>query len=353
MPKLVFMKKWFTNYIVLLVLICEGVYAQDPQFSQYYASPIYHNPAFAGGAHAPRLIANYRNQWSSLGSNFVTSTFSVDNYFERLNSGVSLLLLSDSQGAGRLKTTEISGQYAYQIRLNDKNYLRLGTQATYLSRSIDNSTLTFGDQYYDNGKGLNGNASTDPLAISAIKPIHKPDFSTGALFYNQKTWLGLAVNHLARPIISASTVDTTRLYTKWTVSGGFNIPLANLYSNSANMEREFTLSPTFLLKKQGGASQLDAGLYLTYTPLTLGAWYRGIPIKRAGTTSVNHDAVILLVGYRLEKLSIGYSYDLTISKLGPSTGGTHEISIAYLLNPIETDRPSRRHNKKELSCPKF
>ena len=75
MPKLVFMKKWFTNYIVLLVLICEGVYAQDPQFSQYYASPIYHNPAFAGGAHAPRLIANYRNQWSSLGSILLRQLF--------------------------------------------------------------------------------------------------------------------------------------------------------------------------------------------------------------------------------------------------------------------------------------
>ncbi|MGM0478992.1 MAG: type IX secretion system membrane protein PorP/SprF, partial [Bacteroidota bacterium] len=38
----------------------ETVRAQDPQFSQFYANPIYLNPAFAGSHGCPRFAANYR-----------------------------------------------------------------------------------------------------------------------------------------------------------------------------------------------------------------------------------------------------------------------------------------------------
>lgn len=51
--------------------------AQDPHFTQFYASPLYMNPAAAGsathdGAAAARTIAQYRNQWSGLPGNFNT-----------------------------------------------------------------------------------------------------------------------------------------------------------------------------------------------------------------------------------------------------------------------------------------
>ena len=45
----------------------------------------------------------------------------------------------------------------------------------------------------------------------------------------------------------------------------------------------------------------------------------------------NSDAVILLLGYDLEKYKIGYSYDLTVSQLGLSSGGAHEISLQIQL----------------------
>ncbi|NDE62667.1 MAG: type IX secretion system membrane protein PorP/SprF, partial [Cyclobacteriaceae bacterium] len=37
--------------------------AQDIQYSQYYANPIYLNPAMTGSTGMTRLGVNFRNQW--------------------------------------------------------------------------------------------------------------------------------------------------------------------------------------------------------------------------------------------------------------------------------------------------
>ncbi|GAB3504276.1 PorP/SprF family type IX secretion system membrane protein [Emticicia fontis] len=341
--------------IVLLCTVCFSSLAQDPQFSQFYAAPLYQNPAFAGGAYAPRLIANYRNQWPSINANYITTSFSLDHYIEKLNSGVGLLVTSDSQGPGRLKSTKVGAIYAYQLKINEENFLRLGIQGSYANTSLNLLGLTYGDQYTNSG--YTGNPSNDPLADKDnIRPIQYVDFSAGALFYNSKTWLGLAAHHVNQPAFTFLTTSGSTpsfLPMQLSVSGGLKIPLNNPYSNAGNSEREFSVSPAFLYKRQGKFDQLDLGFYTTYSPITLGLWYRGIPIKKKDINVTNNDAVVFLVGVRQDNFSIGYSYDFTISGLGISTGGSHEISIAYHFDPIETKRTRNRRNKKELSCPKF
>ncbi|WP_417266065.1 type IX secretion system membrane protein PorP/SprF, partial [Brumimicrobium sp.] len=65
-----------TLLLLSIVLTISGLsskaYAQDPQFSQFYANPIYLNPAFAGSHGCPRFAVNYRNQWPALSGTFVT-----------------------------------------------------------------------------------------------------------------------------------------------------------------------------------------------------------------------------------------------------------------------------------------
>jgi type IX secretion system PorP/SprF family membrane protein len=272
------------------------------------------------------------------------------------------MVVNDSQGPGRLKSTEVSGIYSYQIQLGEENFLRLGAQGTYSNKSLDYFGLTFGDQYTN--RGFTGNSSSDPFANkNNISPIKFVDYSGGALFYNSKTWLGVSMHHINRPtytflntgaaspIAGCPTGDC--LPRKLSISGGLKIPLANPYSNAANVDKEFSISPAFLYKRQGKFDQLDVGFYGTYSSLTAGLWYRGIPIKKKNITRTNHDAFVFLLGYRQDNFSIGYSYDITISSLGFSTGGSHEISIAYQLEPFERNSPRKSRNKKELSCPKY
>jgi type IX secretion system PorP/SprF family membrane protein len=353
------MKKVFLFFYFIVSSVT--VIAQDAQFTQFYAAPLYHNPAFTGSSFAPRIIANYRNQWPSLSANFVTTAFSVDTHIDKINSGVGIMVLNDQQG-DRLKSTEMSGFYSYQLRVGESNFLRLGLQGTYATKGVNPNGLIFGDQLTNNG--YTGNPTQDPvgdLSYYNTKNSRIFDVSSGLLFYNSKTFLGVAVNHITEPSFNyltdaASTIlgSVPKINRKYTVNGGYNINLNHLITSTPNLEREFTVTPAFLYKKQGAFSQLDLGAYVTYTPLTFGLWYRGIPLKKVFTNFPNQDAIAGLVGFRFDSFSIGYSYDFTISGLRSSSGGAHEFSISYQFDKPDNDKsPYQRQRKKELACPKF
>ncbi|MEP7168941.1 MAG: type IX secretion system membrane protein PorP/SprF, partial [Bacteroidota bacterium] len=63
------MKRIFTLILISMSGLC---LAQDPAFTQFYASPIYLNPAFAGSSRCPRLSLNYRNQWPGFDKTYIT-----------------------------------------------------------------------------------------------------------------------------------------------------------------------------------------------------------------------------------------------------------------------------------------
>src|SRR5690606_36357151 len=97
--------------------------AQDPEFTQFYATPIYTNPAFAGTGACDgggRAVLNYRNQWPSLPGTFVTKAASWDQHFDNIGGGIGLLVLDDRAGEGLLTNTYVSAIYSYQLAVNKK-----------------------------------------------------------------------------------------------------------------------------------------------------------------------------------------------------------------------------------------
>lgn len=335
--------------LMIMTLLCLKGWSQDPQFSQFYANPLYLNPALAGGALAPRLTANYRNQWPALSANFVTASFGADVFLPNYNSGVGIQVTTDSQGLGNLKATDVALQYSYQISLNEVTSLRLGIQGGFSSRSLDYYGLTFGDQY--NNGGLNGNPSSDPFAQGGPN-VSYADFSSGMMVYSDWYWLGLSAHHINKPNQAFSGTEA-RLPVKTSLQAGLRIPFAGYTFLGNEIDKEKTISPAILYKKQGKYDQLDMGLYVTIEPLVLGMWYRGIPFKKYEPSINNHESLVFLAGFRQDKFSIGYSYDLTISTLGAGSGGAHEISLSYIFEPL-TPKPKRsRSSKHQLSCPKF
>ena len=119
-------------------------FAQDAHFSQYYANPIYLNPAFAGLERCPTVHTNYRNQYPELGV-YQTYSASYDQYVDKLNGGVALMTLRDDAGNGALNLTEVSAVYSYHLEVNRKFTLLSGFQATFRQRTLDWGQFTFPD----------------------------------------------------------------------------------------------------------------------------------------------------------------------------------------------------------------
>lgn len=334
----------------LALILSRLALAQDPQFTQFYAAPQYLNPAFAGSALAPRITANYRNQWPAI-TNYVTTMVGVDHYIEKFNSGVGLLIMNDNQGQGNIQSTEIGLQYAYQFQVSESSFVRLGLQGSYVNRNINYFGLTFGDQYTD--RGFIQNSVSGDAGLLGGSPRNKYlDFSTGGLFYSDWFWIGASAHHLNRPNQDFVVSSNGRLPMKGSIHAGLRIPLAGYTGLVDEMDREISFSPVVMYKFQGKYDQLDLGAYLTYSPITIGAYYRGIPFKKYNQTINNHDAVALLAGYRVDKFSIGYSYDATISTLGNS-GGSHELSLSYIFEKPEGRRGGPKKRNRALPCPKF
>src|SRR5690606_17430291 len=132
--------------LILIVFAWSAANAQDPEFSQYYAAPLYLNPAFAGTSVDHRFIANYRNQWPNISQAFETYAFSYDYNLDHLNSGLGLLVMADQAGSANLKSTQFNFQYAYKVKMSDRFILSSGLNFGVGSRSIDFNKLVFYQQ---------------------------------------------------------------------------------------------------------------------------------------------------------------------------------------------------------------
>lgn len=304
-----------------------NVMGQDPQFTQFYANPLYLNPAFAGTARCPRVVLNYRNQWPALTGTFVTTSASYDQHVDGLMGGLGLIVTNDQAGKGTLNTTSVSGIYAYQQAISPKFSLKAGFQATYFQKSLDWSKLTFGDQI-DPRRGFIYNTNDVPRGGS----VGNADFSAGVLGYTDVFFVGFAVHHLTQPNESL-IVGESKLPMKITGHAGAAIPLG---MNGKYGEARTRISPNVLYQQQAAFTQLNLGLYVDHGPITAGVWYR------------TRDSFIALLGFQTDKFKFGYSYDLTTSKLTTQTAGSHEVSMQMTFNC----KPKRRRFRV-VACPTF
>lgn len=345
---------------IVLVYIAVGLFAgpgtanaQDPQFSQFYAAPLYLNPALAGSTNQARVGINYRNQWPAIDANFTTMSFFADYFIEDKNSGVGLLVTRDREGLAGLRSTSIALQYSYELQLTDYLGFRPGVQFAMYNRDVNFDRLTFGDQFDPSTGEFIDQPSAESFSTNFSKTFF--DISFGGVFFTRAAWLGVAANHLNRP--NQSIIDERSvLPTKLSFHGGFKFYMkpgvvgSGVYARNA----ERSIAPALQYRHQGDFDQMDLGLYFTFEPLVLGTWYRGVPFKNIGGF-VNNESIVLLLGFTQlgakDAINIGYSFDYTISKLGPGSGGAHEFSLVYTWPMRNPRKPPK--DKLIIPCPDF
>ncbi len=333
-------------FIIAVLLSAVTLKAQDPHFSQFFASPLTLNPAFTGKFDGIwRLAANHRDQWPSIPKAYVTTSASVDFAIMKKRIpdgdvfGVGISGLSDASANNALKLNYGSASLSYHKSLDENGYNTIGAgfQGTYSSMALDITKLTFEDELQQNGfaQGTSG----EYIGANPLTGRNRNYFEMNAgLLYSGSSngennyYLGASMYHINRPKVSFKDKNwylTGRL----TVHGGGTFPISDVVgvSISAIHQIQNKASETVF----GGAVSLNANNdNINPTNVYVGSWMR------------LNDAIIPYLGLEFGGLRIGASYDINISDLKAATGnrGGSEISIIYIKRPQES---------KGIPCPKF
>jgi type IX secretion system PorP/SprF family membrane protein len=326
--------------LVMLLTACV-IYAQDPQFSQYYQSPLYLNPGFTGITPQQRAVFNNRIQWPNLPQAFTTFAASYDIWVDELRSGFGILATTDKMGSAGWRTTTAGFSYSYKLKLNNKIVFSPGLYFGYGINGLDQSRLRLGDGLEYNGVSL------DP-ELQRLGNHQYFDIGSGFLFYSRVFWMGASFYHMNTPNLSVLN-GVSELSMKTTIHGGAKMVLNHKMHASAKLSY---LTPSFIYRIQGAISQLDFGLNYHVDPISIGIWYRGKPFEKSIIGSSNQDALIFQMGLYMKNFTIGYSYDFSVSQLSAASGGAHEVSIVYEFVAKPLHAGTKKHNRL-IPCPTF
>lgn len=313
-----------TVSIIVLLVAGKKAISQDAIFSQFYANPLYLNPAFTGAGQCSRLSMNYRNQPFPEFGTFSSYSISGDARVERLSGGLGFNVMHDNQGS-LLSRTQAGAFYAWQNRLSQHLNINIGMQVSYLNSTIHISRLVFPDQQFSSGGEL----------IPAGDNIHAIDFSTGFLIYSNRFYSGVSVHHLNQPRVGL--FDDHRLEMKYSLMAGYNFSIGQ---NRNPSQDNIRVSPNVIVQLQGPFARVNYGMYAQIENLSAGVWFRQ-NFRQANT-------LIFTVGIMQVNYAIGYSYDYSLSGFTGVSGGAHEIGV--LLN-FNCQDPKSRY--RILNCPTF
>lgn len=326
---------------ILFILTLSYAKAQNPQFSQFYALPLFLNPAFTGQTYEHRFAADVRDQWPGVATTYKTVAASYDYNISSANSGIGFMALHDNSGTPSLSTTLAMLSYAYHFKISKFAEIRMGVQIGYGYKSINLNKLVFNDQLY-----YNTNTSLDPYVMNMNNHVGYLDLNAGALLNSATYWLGFSVQHINKPNTSFSQNGDNNQPADFSLHGGYRF----IREKKNNRLMEY-FSPSFNYKHEAKFDQLDIGAYYFKYPLNLGLWYRGLPLKHYAPGYLNADAVSFLIGVDIAKYDarIGFSYDITVSRLSVAHSlGAFELAIIY-----EYARKNKKTKKVLISCPKF
>lgn len=337
--------------LLLTLLLIAGLtsvsFAQDPNFSQFFASPLTLNPALTGKFDGIfRVAGNYRNQWPTINNAFVTKTASADfhlltGYLADIDRwGVGALFMNDQNGNGALTTNQFSLSTAYHKGLDENGYHQIGVgfQGSYTDKRLNVAILDFEDEL----TALGFTGSTSEIFPQSGLQVKYLDINAGVL-YNGSTngynnfYLGASMYHINRP---KETFQGGQFYlnSRTTLQAGGRLPMNQFNAIHFSANYSFQANANNLMF--GGAYGLNLN-YDEENPVNvyLGTWARFNNVS---------DAIIPYIGLEFGDVQLGATYDVNISSLQPASNsrGGIEISLIYIKKPVD-------RSLKKLNCPKF
>lgn len=306
--------KIFTFFIALFWMD-EGI-GQTPFMSQGFSATNFFNPAAVGFSENNQFQSFYRNQFSGVGDPFKTLGVGVDFALSRSeandwysNFGVGLQGVSEQVLNGIMQTNAITVSVSNRVFLDKyrNSFLSMGISTTVLTRNVNRSALTFGDQYYS-GRLFNS-SSMETVGDFPAK------FSTnGGILYSYTS--PEAILQAGASTYFINRTSNTQPYDNVNQSFQFNTTFN--YERMLNEDKTFFLHANYQKRLEasflyaGGAIGLPIRSFYDNNRIYVGCFYRST------------DAVVPYIGLLFNKYKIGMTYDIyqnsmTLSNLRPQT----------------------------------
>lgn len=319
---------------------------QDPQFSQFYNSSIYYNPATAGITRDLRFLSTYRNLWSKIPGDLSTYYLSVDYQWSKKNIGIGFLMLNDNGGYHRIRTNRIELVYSYRVIQEKNKLLQLGMSVFSVNfRNLQNRDFIFADQL----DPIRGVVRQSSFINDELEQVIYPDWNAGVAYRQNYFWkhykmtptIGFSVCHILRPNISFVN-NIVRLPVKFVVNANLLTQFILDNDKAPAKSKIVLVNPGFVYEYQKPFQTFSIGSGFNMEPFRVGLWFRNRSLFSDDVYRFN--SVVINAGFVLpfspdHDLIIDYTYDSTVSKLEFASGGAHEITLIYNISLPEKRGP--------------
>ncbi|MCF8296709.1 MAG: type IX secretion system membrane protein PorP/SprF [Saprospiraceae bacterium] len=302
-------------FIIFLLKIVVVQAQQEAQFSHNMFTNMAINPGYAGSKDAICLTGIVHQQWVGFkdpsGNKGAPQTYllTIDGAVNRISSGFGLNIYQDKLGFETNLAVKLS--YAFRVSIGPGK-LGIGAQAGFINKQIDF------DKFIPIDAG-------DPLLNSKkIESDMLIDFAAGLYYKMPQAYFGLSASNLSQSDFqSASELAKPSLSRHYYFIAGYHYDL----------NAEFKLSPSLLIKSDMASTQYDINSLVTYNNRFWG-----------GLSYRPQDAIIVLLGLNWQNFNFGYAYDITTSAIGAGSrsSGSHEVMLNYCFK-IEIPHTPSRH----------
>lgn len=287
-----------TTALVSVVVASASFAQQDPQLTQYMFDRLSVNPAVAGTTGQICATGFFRQQWTGFDGAPRTGLFNAHMPISKISSGVGLSVYFDKLGQQQSNFARLS--YSFHRKIGPGTF-GIGLSAGVVAHTLGNNWIARDNPADDASIPLNGQSDS------------KFDLGAGLYYTSPTFWIGLSSTHLNEPELSDVFIKGVRHYF---VQAGYDWAIGG--------DKKYVLQPSTLIKSDGTSTQVDLNATFLYNnQVWLGVSFR------------SEDAIAPLIGYQYElpnkrsMLKIGYSYDVTTSRLKNYSSGSHEIMLNY------------------------
>jgi len=308
----------------------KNAHAQDLHFSQFYNSPLNVNPGLTGVYNGDkRLLASYRNQWSSVPVPWTTYSVSYDQklYLKNYDNfffNVGGLLNYDRQGDSNISLSNLNAVFSCSHITNPATVITMGALVGYSSRAFDNTSLRWDSQW-------NGD-TFDPNLPGEVFNAQMVDFIETAFGVNvrlqrssrTKIDLGGAAFHFLQPKIAFLSTDDIELPRRYSGTTEASLQLG---------EKLDVLAKGLYQRQQDYEEIVVNGLFKYYLNQSRGNQvnlYFGAGYRLSG-------AVFPTFAIDYNQFYVSLSYDIDISDATAKTNGRGgpELHFRYIIKSVK------------------